>query len=134
MLQLLASDKPAPQRAAEGVALLNEFFEHRQSQVPVDLAALAAAPHASEIVDGFGGLWSELLGAAADIGRQLEAGQAPAWVSPPAMAALILSVVNGVIIASVIDRDGPDNRAIATQFLSLLLAAGATPVVIEPTT
>jgi hypothetical protein len=138
VLQLLASDKPAPQRAAEGVALLNEFFEHRQSQVPVYLAALAAAPHATEIADGFGGLWSELRAhLAADIGRQLDAGQLPAWVLPPAMAALILSVVNGVIvngviIASVIDRDGPDNRAIATQFLSLLLAAGATPVVVEP--
>lgn len=133
VLQLLASDKPAPQRAAEGVALLNEFFEHRRSQVPVYLAGLAAAPHATEIADGFGALWSDLrTQLAADIRRQLDAGQLPGWVSPPAMAALILSVVNGVIIASVIDRDGPDNRAIATQFLSLLLAAGATPVVIEP--
>ena len=135
VLQLLASDKPAPQRAAEGVALLNGFFEARQSQVPAYLAALAAAPHATEISEALGGLWSELRAhLAADIGRQLDAGQLPAWVSPPAMAALILSVVNGVIIASVLDRDGPDNRAIATQFLSLLLAAGATPVVIKPST
>lgn len=41
-----------------------------------------------------------------------------------AMAALILPLVNGVVIASVVDPDGPDHRAVAAQFLTLLLAAG----------
>jgi hypothetical protein len=33
--------------------------------------------------------------------------------------------VNGVIIATVIDPEGPDHREVAAQFLALLLAAGA---------
>lgn len=52
------------------------------------------------------------------------AGTLPGWVDPQAMAGLILSLVNGVVIGAQIDPDGPDHRAIAAQFLSLLLAAG----------
>ena len=40
------------------------------------------------------------------------------------MAALILSLVNGVVRAAAVDPDGPDHRAVAAQFLTLLLAAG----------
>jgi hypothetical protein len=40
------------------------------------------------------------------------------------MAAAVLSLVNGVIVASVIDPDGPDHREVAAQFLAPLLAAG----------
>jgi hypothetical protein len=43
------------------------------------------------------------------------------------MAALILTVVNGVVVASVVDPTGPDHRAIGGQFLRLLLSA-ALPV------
>ena len=65
----------------EGVALLNGFFAQNLAQVPVYLAALAAAPHATDIADGFGGLWRELRARlAADIHRQLDAGQLPSWV------------------------------------------------------
>jgi hypothetical protein len=45
-------------------------------------------------------------------------------VAPDAMAAAILSLVNGVVVASVLDPDGPDHREVAAQFLALLLAAG----------
>jgi hypothetical protein len=49
------------------------------------------------------------------------AGRAP--VEPPTMALAVLSLVNGVIVASVIDPDGPYHREVAAQLLALLLAA-----------
>jgi AcrR family transcriptional regulator len=125
VLTLLASDRPAAERARDAVTMLNELFEARRSQVPVYLAALAAAPHTPDVRSGLGSLWADLRARLAeDIARQLEEGTLPHWVSPPAMAAAILSLVNGVIVASMIDPDGPDHREVAAQFLALLLAAG----------
>jgi AcrR family transcriptional regulator len=125
VLTLLAGDRPAAERASDAVTMLNELFEARRSQVPVYLAALAAAPHTPDVRSGLGSLWADLRARLAeDIARQLEEGTLPHWVSPPAMAAAILSLVNGVIVASMIDPDGPDHREVAAQFLALLLAAG----------
>jgi AcrR family transcriptional regulator len=125
VLTLQAGDRPAAERTSDTVAMLNELFEARRSQVPVYLAALAAAPHTPDVRRGLGSLWADLRARLAeDIARQLEEGTLPHWVSPPAMAAAILSLVNGVIVASVIDPDGPDHREMAAQFLALLLAAG----------
>lgn len=125
VLTLLAGDRPAAERAAEAVAMLNELFEASRPQVPVYLAALAAAPHTPGVRRGLGSLWVELRTRLADdIAGQVDEGRLPQWVSPSAMAAAILSLVNGVIVASVIDPDGPDHREIGAQFLALLLAAG----------
>jgi AcrR family transcriptional regulator len=125
VLALLAGDRPAAERTSDTVAMLNELFEARRSQVPVYLAALAAAPHTPDVRRGLGSLWADLRSRLAeDIARQLAEGTLPHWVSPPAMAAAILSLVNGVIVASVIDPDGPDHREMAAQFLALLLGAG----------
>jgi AcrR family transcriptional regulator len=125
VLTLLAGDRPAAERATEAVAMLNELFEASRPQVPVYLAALAAAPHSSGVRRGLGSMWADLRARLADdIARQADEGRLPEWVSPSAMAAAILSLVNGVIVASVIDLDGPDHREVAAQFLALLLAAG----------
>jgi AcrR family transcriptional regulator len=125
VLALLADDRPAADRATEAVAMLGELFEARRPQIPVYLAALAAAPHTPDVRSGLGRLWADLRARLADdIARQLDEGRLPEWVSPSAMAAVILSLVNGVIVASEIDPDGPDHREMAVQFLALLLAAG----------
>jgi AcrR family transcriptional regulator len=122
--ELLGADRSAGDRAGAAVALLNDLFEEASEQVPVYLAALAAAPHLPEVRAGLGEMWEELRGRlAADISAQLESGLLPAWVEPSAMAALIVGLVNGVVIASVVDPVGPDHRAVAGQFLALLLAA-----------
>ncbi len=129
VLGLLASEGPADERATEAVTMLNDLFERSRTQVPVYLAALAATPHDRAVAEGLAGLWTEVRTAlTSDIARQLATGTLPAWVDPSAMAALILSLVNGVVISSVVDPDGPDHRAVATQFLSLLLAAGGPTV------
>jgi AcrR family transcriptional regulator len=125
VLTLLAGDRPATERASDAVGMLNELFEARRSQVPVYLAALSAAPYTPDVRSGLGALWADLRARLADdIARQVEDGTLSQWVSPHAMAAAILSVVNGVIVASVIDPDGPDHREVAAQVLALLLAAG----------
>jgi AcrR family transcriptional regulator len=125
VLDLLSTGRPAAERAADAVVLLNDLFERSRGQVPVYLAALSASPHSPAVATGLSTLWSEVRAALAeDVAHQLDAGHLPGWVDPPAMAALILSLVNGVVIASVVDPEGPDHRAVAAQFLSLLLAAG----------
>jgi AcrR family transcriptional regulator len=125
---VLGSDRPAAERSAAAVGLLNDLFEASRAQVPVYLAALATSPHAADVQRGLGDLWEQLrTRLAADIAEQLAAGLIPAWVDPVPMAALILTVVNGVVVASVVDPTGPDHRAIGGQFLRLLLSA-ALPV------
>ena len=126
VLVLLASDRPPADRAGQAIAVLNELFDRNRAQIPVYLAALAESAHSPDVRDGLAGLWREVRTRLADdISRQIEFGQLPDWVSPDAMAALISAVVNGVVIASVVDAEGPDHREVATQFLLLLLVAGA---------
>jgi len=126
VLELLAGSGPAGDRAVEAVARLNELFEKSREQVPVYLAALAAAPHTPDVRDALGSLWADIrAGLADDVAREVDGGRLPAWIAPDAMAAAILSLVNGVIVASVIDPGGPDHRAVAAQFLALLLSARA---------
>src|SRR3954451_13527063 len=43
--ELLAADQPAGPRAAAAVSLLNDLFDEAGDQVPVYLAAVAAAAH-----------------------------------------------------------------------------------------
>ena len=125
VLAILASDRPAAERATQAVGLLNELFERSRSQVPVYLAALAASPHSQQVATGLSTLWSDVrVALTEDVARQVQARALPGWVEPQAMAALILSLVNGVVIAAAVDPDGPDHRAVAAQFLTLLLAAG----------
>jgi AcrR family transcriptional regulator len=124
VLDLLGRDEPGPERAAAAVTMLNDLSDRSRDRVPVYLAALAAAPHRPAVQRGLRDLWSELrTGLAGDIEAQVASGGLPAWVSPPAMAELILSVVNGVVVASPLEGDGPGHREVAAQFLMLLLAA-----------
>jgi AcrR family transcriptional regulator len=123
VLALLAGDRPAAERATEAAALLHELFERSRGQVPVYLAALAATPHDPVVASGLADLWTDLRDALADdVAGQLAAGTLPSWVDPQAMAGLILSLVNGVVIAAVVDPEGPDHEAVAAQFLLLLMA------------
>lgn len=133
VLSLLAGDRPAAERATEAAALMHEHFERSRDEVPVYLAALATTPHDPVVASGLADLWSDLRDAlAGDVARQLEAGTLPSWVDPQGMAALILSLVNGVVIAAVVDPEGPDHEAVAAQFLLLLMAAAGPSFVTQP--
>lgn len=123
--QLLGQDRPGPERATAAVTMLNGLFDDARQQIPVYLAAVAAAAHSPGVHDGLQALWQELHERLAlDITDQLGAGLLPPWVDPSAMASLILAVANGVILASVIDPDGAPHQPVASQFLALLLTAG----------
>ena len=127
VLALLASDQPAAERAGTAIAMLGDIFDASRSKVPTYLAALAAAPHSPAVRTGLAELWRELRARLADdVQRQLDAGLVPSWTDPDAAAAMVLALANGVVIAAVIDPDGPDHGAVASQFLGLLLAS-ATP-------
>ena len=122
--ELLGSDRPAVERATSAVVMLNDLFDGARAQVPVYLAALSTAPHSPDVQAGLGDLWTELRDRLdQDITAQSADGGLPSWVDPSAIAALILAVVNGVVVASVIDPNGPDHRAVAGQFLALLMTA-----------
>jgi AcrR family transcriptional regulator len=119
-----ALDTPGDPAAAmlDAVARLNTTFDDARELTPALLDAVAHAirHHTPDVVD----LWEQLR---SRLARQItglrEAGAVPAWVEPDAMASLILAVAAGVTVAIGIDPDGPDHRAIASQFAALLLAA-----------
>ena len=121
---LLGSDRPPAERATRAVAMLNELFDAAYAEVPVYLAALSTAPHSPEVQAGLSELWHELRGRLAqDVAAQSSTGALPTGVDPSAMAALILAVVNGVVVSSVIEPSRRDHRAVAGQFLALLMTA-----------
>ncbi len=127
VLALLSSDEPPAERALAAAGLLNQRFDAERSRVPVLLAAVARAPHSPEVATGLARLWSELRGRLRDdLAAMVGARQVPPWVEPDAMAALIVAVVSGVVVASVVDPDGPGHTQIGNQFLALLMAV-ATP-------
>jgi Transcriptional regulator len=127
VLALLSSDQPPEARALAAAGLLNQQFEHERARVPVLLAAIARAPHSPEVAAGLAQLWSELrTRLSADLRALVDARRVAAWVEPDAMAGLILAVVMGVVVASVVDPDGPGHDNVGNQFLMLLMAVANT--------
>jgi AcrR family transcriptional regulator len=119
-----ALDGPGDPAAAmlDAVSRLNAAFDDARARTPALLDAVAHAirTRAPEVLE----LWEQLRARLAQrIAALREAGAVAAWVEPDAMASLILAVASGVTIAIGIDPDGPDHRAIAQQFASLLLSA-----------
>ena len=126
VLELLASDRPPVDRALEAAALLNQRFDSERDRVPALLTAIARAPHSPEAANGLAALWAAVrIRVAEDLRALVDTGHVPAWVEPDAMAALILAVVSGVVVASVADPDGPSHDAVGAQFLGLLMAVAA---------
>ncbi len=124
VLELLTGEDPGPERAARAATQLIEVFDRSRTQIPVYLAALAAAPHQPEVRAGLAALWDEVTDhLATDVERQRDDGLLPAWVRPRPMASVIVAVVNGVVVAAALDPEGVDHTAIAAQFLALLLSA-----------
>lgn len=127
VLALLSSDQPPAARALAAAGLLNQQFEGERARVPVLLTAIARAPHSPEVAAGLAQLWSELRTRLGDDLRALvDERRVPAWVEPDAMAGLILAVVSGVVVASVVDPNGPGHDDLGNQFLMLLMAVAST--------
>lgn len=127
VFEILAEEAPGPERASRMVVTLGSLFERSRERVPVYLSALAAAPHSPEVRAALAEIWSDLSARLADdIAAQRDIGALPAWVDPPAMAAVIVAVVNGVVVGAALDPDRFDPAPVAAQFLALLLGAAGS--------
>jgi AcrR family transcriptional regulator len=129
VLELLDGASDAVERAANAVTVLGDLFETSITRIPAYLAALSHAPHDGEVRARLAGLFEQVRERLAqNIDRQLAVGDLPSWVDPGAMAALIVAVVQGVVVAAALepDRAEDDARALAGQLFGLLLAVRTT--------
>ena len=124
----LSSDGEPTVKLLESVVLLNRILDEHRDHLIAYLQALAASPADPSIAAALQALHRDMARVLAEqISTQQAAGQLPPWVSPAAMAQLILAVVHGTLVASVVDPGQADEAAIGTQFAQLLLGARTAP-------
>jgi len=125
-LTMLDGDDPPEVRLLAVVQALSEEFERNPDDTVVYLEALLLAARDERYRRSALGLLESLRRRLGDtIGELVAQGQVPGWVSPEAMAALIVAVANGIALQSVLEPTGPDHRAMSGEFAQLLLAARA---------
>ena len=92
------------------------------------LAAVVEAARLPRVADLLGELASEFRSEIATRTEQERAaGLLPDWVDGPAMAALLIAVMQGVLVQLLVDPDGPSPSRIAGQLLQLFDAARPDP-------
>ena len=124
----LSSDGEPTAKMIESVALLNRILGEHRDDLAAYLQVLAASPTRPSIAAALQALHRDMTQLLAEqITVQRAAGQLPSWVSPTAMAQLIVAVVHGTLVASVVDPGQTEEAAIGAQFAQLLLGARTTP-------
>ena len=124
----LSSDGEPTAKMIESVALLNRILGEHRDDLAAYLQVLAASPTRPSIAAALQALHRDMTQLLAEqITVQRAGGQLPAWVSPTAMAQLIVAVVHGTLVASVVDPGQTEEAAIGAQFAQLLLGARTTP-------
>lgn len=127
-LELLEGHGPPEQRVLSVVQALSVEFERSRKDTPVYFEALLLAARDERYRRSALKLHRAVRTHLADVITDLQgAGIIPAWVTPDAMASLILSVANGIALQSVLDPRGPNHHAMSAEFAQLLLAAGNPP-------
>lgn len=128
VVSTLGSDVEPTAKMLTSVAMLNRLLDERRDDVAAYLQMLAIAPANPPIAAAVQALQREM---AQLLAEQIEAQRAaetlPSWVSPTAMAQLIVAAVHGTLVASVVDPETTDHTAIGAQFAQLLLSARTTP-------
>lgn len=120
---LSAEGEPAA-RALEAISLLRRAFGEARELLPAYFEALVRAPRDDALRRGVDQLLGELRALLRDqIQDQRDHGLLPAWVEPDAMAALLLSLADGIALHSALNPEAIDHDAIAVQAGQLLLAA-----------
>lgn len=120
----LASDADPAVKMLESIALLTRIVDDHRDQLPAYLQALAASATNPSLAAALQSLHREIAQLLAEqIDGQRTAGQLPSWVSPAAMAQLIIAVVHGTLVGSVVDPGHTEEAAIGAQFAQLLLGA-----------
>ncbi len=111
------------------IAQLTADFDAHRRDAPLYLEALVAATRPGPYARTARTLLQKIRRLLRTRMQELvDAGFAPAWIDPDAMAALIIAVANGLVLQVSIDPRGPGHEAIAAQFATLLLSAGGGTV------
>ena len=124
VLDVLGGDDQPATRLLTAVQMLTRIVRERGDQLTAYLDCLSRSTQDDHVASEVRLLWRGLQRHLADdMVRQRDAGLIPAWVDPPAMAALIVALANGVAAGAAVDPETTDPAAIGQQFASLLLAA-----------
>jgi AcrR family transcriptional regulator len=124
----LSSDAEPTTKMLESVMLLNRILDEHRDDLSAYLHVLATSPTNPSVAAAVQALHRDMARVLAEqIDVQRSAGQLPSWVSPTAMAQLILALVHGTLMASVVDPDRTDEAAIGSQFAQLLVCARTAP-------
>ena len=120
----LNSDGDPTAKMLETIVLLNRILDEHRDDLAAYLQALTAAATNPSLAAALQSLHREMAHLLAEqIDVQRTAGQLQSWVSPAAMAQLIIAVVHGTLVACVVDPDHTEQAAIGAQFAQLLLGA-----------
>jgi AcrR family transcriptional regulator len=126
-LAVLAAPGAPAARLLEAVGVLEAAFDEARDRAPALLEVFVHAARDADANDPVARQWATLRSRLEGAIHELrDGGTVPAWVDAGAMAALILAVGAGTVVASAVDAS-TDHRAIGAQFAALLLAVGAAP-------
>jgi AcrR family transcriptional regulator len=127
VLELLEQERPAPERLIEAVRGLTVEFERSVDDVPVYLNALLLGTEAGPLGERarrlLATLRTRLVAVIADL---RDAGVVAGWVSPDAMATLLVAAGNGIALQTRLEPGTAVVGELAGQLAHLLLAA-STP-------
>jgi AcrR family transcriptional regulator len=118
----LSSEGDPINKMIESMVLLNRILDEHRDHLVAYVQALAAATANPSIAATLQALQRDITQLLSQqISAQLSAGQLPSWISPDAMAQLIVSVMHGALLGSVIDPKRTEPAAIGAQFAQLLI-------------
>ena len=121
---LRADDTPAGKLASTIVALDELFRASREERIAY-VEALSAARRWERVSDELRAMWSEVRDVLTDvIEQQRSEGLVPESTDAGALADLFLSTANGILATTAVDPEHTDSSSVASQFATLLLAAG----------
>jgi AcrR family transcriptional regulator len=124
VLELLDGPDDPATRLLGAVTTLNATFDEQRERVPGLLEVFVHAARDADRDNPVRAMWVGLRARLVAVIGELRAGGAvPQWVEPDAMASLILAVAAGTVVSSTVEPTGVDHRAIAAQFVALLLEA-----------
>lgn len=111
-------------RTSSAVVALQTALAQARPLLPAYFEALGPTSSLPAVRKGILKLLAEVHSfLAAEMARQVDAGELPAWVDPPAMASLQVAVVHGVAFQTLLGARPAEATAMASQFLHLLIAA-----------
>ena len=118
----LSADGDPTTKMLESAALLIRILDEHRDKLVAYVQALAAATANPAIAATLRAVQRDITKLLSQqIRAQLAAEQLPSWISPDAMAQLIVSVMHGTLLGSVIDPKRIDPAAIGAQFAQLLI-------------